>query len=126
VDYWDGNWLISTAEIAVGAFRGSIDRLLRNEEISRFHDRLAALHERLTGEALFDTLEGWFDLRIIGDGRGHMEARGQLCDDHGNMLEFRLFFDQTALPRLMAQLQGVLAAFPIVGTPPNGEPGYQN
>jgi hypothetical protein len=123
-DYWDGNWLTSTAEIAVGAFRGSIDRLLRNEEVSRFHDRLAELHERLTGEALFDTLEGWFDLRIIGDGRGHMEARGQLCDDpvHGNVLEFRLFFDQTALPRLMAQLRAVLMAFPVVGAP-NGEPG---
>jgi hypothetical protein len=119
-DYWDGNWLTCTAEIAVGAFQGCVDRLLRNEDVSRFHDRLAALYERLKGEALFETLEGWFDLRVIGDGRGHMEGRGQLRDDpaHGNVLEFRLFFDQTAIPRLLAQLQVILEAFPVIGRPP--------
>jgi hypothetical protein len=123
-DYWDGNWLACTAEVAAGAFRGSLDRLLRNEDIGRFHDRVAGLYERLTGEALFDTLEGWFDLRLIGEGRGHIEARGQLCDDpvHGNVLEFRLFFDQTYLPPLMAQLQAAMEAFPVVGSP-DAEPG---
>ncbi len=119
LDYWDGNWLACTAEVAVGAFRGSLDRLLRNEDISRFHDRLTELNERLTGEALFDTLDGWFDLRVIGDGRGHLEARGQLCDDpvHGNELEFRLFFDQTFLPPLLAQLRAVMEAYPVVDRP---------
>lgn len=118
-DYWDGNWLACTAEVAAGAFRGSLDRLLRNEDIGRFYDRVAELYERLSGEALFDTLDGWFDLRLIGDGRGHIEARGRLCDDpvHGNVLEFRLFFDQTYLPPLMAQLRDAMEAFPVVGKP---------
>jgi hypothetical protein len=118
-DYWDGNWMACTADVAAGAFRGSLDRLLRNEDVSRFHDRLMELSERLSGEAFFDTLEGWFDLRVIGDGRGHMEARGQLCDDpiQGNVLEFRLFFDQTFLPPLLAQLQAVMKAYPVVGRP---------
>ncbi len=125
VDYWDGNWLTCTAEVAVGAFQGSLNRLLRNEDISRFHRRVTALHERLTGEALFDTLENWLDLRLIGDSRGHIETRGQLCDDPvtGNVLEFRLFFDQTYLPRLMTQLRDVLAFFPVVGVPPIDESG---
>jgi hypothetical protein len=123
-DYWDGNWLACTAEVAAGAFHGSLDRLLRNEDISRFHDRVAGLYERLSGEALFDTLEGWFDLRLIGDGHGHIEARGQLCDDpvRGNVLEFRLFFDQAYLPPLMAQLRAAMKAFPVVGRP-DAEPG---
>ncbi|HEY2153988.1 MAG TPA: hypothetical protein VGH33_00060 [Isosphaeraceae bacterium] len=117
-DYWDGNWLACTADVAAGAFRGSVDRLLRNEDIARFHRSVVELHQQLTGEALFDTLDGWFDLRLIGDGHGHIEARGQLCDDPvgGNMLEFRLSFDQTYLPRLMVQLQATIAAFPIVGS----------
>jgi len=117
-DYWDGNWLVCSAEVSVGAFRGSLGGLLRNEDIGRFHDRVVELSERLTGEALFDTLEGWFDLRLIGDGRGHIEARGRLCDDpvHGNVLEFRLFFDQTYLPPLK-QLRAAMEAFPVVGRP---------
>ncbi len=118
-DYWDGNWLTCTAEVAVGAFRGSLNRLLRNEEVGRFLDRIVVLQERLLGETLFDTLEGWFDLRVVGDGRGHMEARGQLCDDpvRGNVLEFRLHLDQTYLPPLIAQLRSVLETFPVVGRP---------
>jgi hypothetical protein len=120
-DYWDGNWLACTAEVAAGAFRGSLDGLRRNEDIARFLDRVAELYERLTGEALFDALEGWLDLRLIGDGHGHIEARGQLCDDsgRGNVLEFRLCFDQTYLPLLMAQLQATIAAFPVLGNPRN-------
>jgi len=123
-DYWDGNWLACTADVAAGAFRGSVNRLLRNEDIGRFHDRVVELYKRLTGEALFDTLEGWFDLRMIGDGRGHIEVRGQLCDDpvHGNVLEFRLFFDQTYLPPLMVQLRAAMEAFPVVARP-DAEPG---
>lgn len=118
-DCWDGNWLACTAEVAAGAFRGSLDRLLRNEEISGFHGHLAELDERLTGEALFSTLEGWLTLRMIGDGRGHIEGRGRLCDDpaQGNVLEFRLFFDQTFLPPLLAQLRAVTEAYPVVGRP---------
>jgi hypothetical protein len=116
-DYWDGNWLRCTAEVVAGAFRGRMDRTLRNEELARFLLRLEGLYERLSGEALFDTLEHWLDLRIIGDGRGHMKARGQLRDDPvcGNVLEFRLYFDQTSLPSLMRQVRAVLAAFPVVG-----------
>lgn len=98
---------------------GFLDRLLRNEDIGRFYDRVVVLHDRLNGEALFDTLDSWFDLRVIKGNRGHMEARGQLCDDpvHGNMLEFHLFFDQTYLPSLIVQLRAVLEAFPVVDRP---------
>jgi hypothetical protein len=117
--YWDGNWLTCTAEVAAGAFSGSLDRLVRNDDISRFYNRIAELNERLTGEAQFDTLDGWLDVRVLGEGRGHMEVRGELWDDpaHGNVLEFRLFLDHTALPHLMAQLRAVLEAFPIRGKP---------
>src|SRR5262245_58655106 len=80
-DYWDGNWLACTAEVSAGAFRGTLDGLLRNKDLSRFLERLQGLYERLTGEALFDTLDGWLDLRLIGDGRGHVEVEGQLVDD---------------------------------------------
>jgi hypothetical protein len=118
-DYWDGNWLACTAEVSAGAFRGTLNGLLRNEDLSKFLHRLEALYERLTGEALFDTLDGWLVLRLIGDGRGHVEVRGQLVDDPvgGNSLEFRLPLDQTDLSPLMAQIRAVLEQFPVVGQP---------
>jgi hypothetical protein len=116
-DYWDGNFLWCTAEVVAGAFRGSLSNVLRNEDLGRFLARVEELYQRLDGEALLDTLEGWLDLRLIGDGRGHIEARGQLCDDpaHGNTLEFRLFFDQTFLPPIIGQLRAALEQFPVVG-----------
>jgi hypothetical protein len=116
-DYWDGNFLWCTAEVAAGAFRGSLSNVLRNEDLARFLAQVDELYQRLDGEALLDTLEGWLDVRLIGDGRGHVEALGRLCDDpvHGNTLEFRLFFDQTFLPELMRELRAALEAFPMVG-----------
>jgi hypothetical protein len=71
----------------------------------------------LSGEALLDTIEGWLDLRLTGDGRGHVDLHGQLVDapSDGNSLEFRLSLDQTYLPPLMAELRAALGQFPIVG-----------
>jgi hypothetical protein len=116
-DYWDGNFLWCTAEVAAGAFRGSASNVIRNEDLVRFLPRLEALGQRLDGEALFDTLDGWLDVRVIGVGGGRVEVRGQLLDDlvNGNQLEFRLALDHTALPPLIAQVRAILEAFPVVG-----------
>jgi hypothetical protein len=116
-DYWDGNWLSCTAVVSAGAFHGTLDSLLRNEDLARFLHRLEGLTERLSGEAVFDTLDGWLDVRLIGDGRGHVEVRGQLVDApaSGNSLEFRFCLDQTYLTPLAAQLRAVLDLFPVIG-----------
>jgi hypothetical protein len=119
-DYWDGNWLWCTAEVAAGAFRGSVSNVIRNEDLIRFLPRLEDLYRRLDGEALLDTLEGWLDLRVIGVGHGQVEVRGSLCDApvDGNQLEFRLALDQTFLPPLIGQIRAAVEAFPIVGRRP--------
>jgi len=121
-DYWDGNWLSCTAETRAGAFRGSLDGLLRNEDLARLLAGMEQLHQRLVGEAMLDTLEGWVELRLVGDGRGHVEGSGHLCDApvHGNTLAFRLSLDQSFLPAIMAQLRAAIKRFPVVGQTPNG------
>jgi hypothetical protein len=103
--------------VSAGAFRGKVDGLLRNEDLARFLPSVERLSEQLSGEALFDTIEGWLDVRLAGDGRGHVELRGQIVDApaDGNSLEFRLSLDQTYLPPLMVQLRSALEQFPIVG-----------
>ena len=119
-DYWDGNWLICSVEIAASSFSGShSNRCLRNDDLSRFLAGLVALNDRLKGEAVLDTMEEWFRLGLIGDGRGHVQATGFLRDDfvEPNELRFRLSFDQTYLAPLIAQCRDVLEAYPIVGQP---------
>ena len=118
-DYWDGNWLWCTAEVHAGAFDGTLDNMIRTEDLARFLPRLESLYQTQEGEALFDTLEGWLDLRVIAAGRGHIEVRGQMIDDPvgGNELAFRLAIDQTYLPPIIAQIRAALEAFPILGRP---------
>jgi hypothetical protein len=123
-DYWGGNFLWCTAEVSAGAFRGLVSNVLRNEDLARFLSWLEAQFQRLDGEALLDTLDGWLDVRVICAARGQVEVRGQLCDAPlgGNTLEFRLTFDQTYLPPMIAQVRAAVEAFPVVGEKP-GEPG---
>jgi hypothetical protein len=119
-DYWDGNFLWCTAEVIAGAFHGSVSNVVRNEDLIRFLTRLELLYQQLDGEALFDTLDNWIDVRVIGNGQGRIEVRGQLCDNPvgGNALEFRLYLDQTFLPPAIGRLRAAVDAFPIVGRQP--------
>ena len=114
-DYWDANWLRCAVEITVGAFRGYLEGMIRTEELERFRGQLQRLNEQLDGEAEFSTLEDWISLRLIGDGRGHIEARCRLCDDPagGNRLTCRLNMDQTFLPPLLRELSELNKAYPV-------------
>jgi hypothetical protein len=114
---WTANWLHCTAEASAGAFNGTVDWQLRNEDLTRFTRSLDSLGGRV-GEALLETGDGWLDVRVIRDEQGQIQARCQLVDNPvgGNSLEFRLFLDQTALVALIGQLRAVLERFPVLGT----------
>jgi hypothetical protein len=116
-DYDDGNWLDCVAEIAAGDFRGRVSGVIRAEEIEQFQQDLSRLYEHLKGKAVFETLEGWINVCIAGDGRGHLEARGQLCDNLAaeNTLDFCLHLDQSYLPTALGQMRATLAEYPVVG-----------
>lgn len=119
-DYWDGNWLSATAEVAAGAFRGTLGGSIRGDEVTAFSRQLESLYDRLDGEACFLTMESWVEIRVTANRRGHVEVHGRLTDDmvDGNTLEFRLSFDQTFLPPIIAQLHEVTRQFPVVGEGP--------
>lgn len=84
-----------------------------------FGDQLRCLHATLRGEAAFETLEAWFSLRLVGDGVGHITARGFLHDAPGvgNRLEFALKLDQTDLPAVLAGLDDACRKYPAVDKP---------
>ena len=39
-DYWDGNWVRASVELAAGGFRGEVGGDLRTEELASFHRRI--------------------------------------------------------------------------------------
>ena len=118
-DYWDGNWLLVTVTVATGAFRGCFEAQLRTDEFLRFREQLRTLYEKLVGPAVFDPIEPWLRIGIEGDGRGHFRASCRADDNPGigNVLTFTAEFDQTDLPALLRELDGICEAFPIVGMP---------
>lgn len=119
-DFWDGNWLVVTLDVRVGAFRATFPATFRTTDFGEFRRQLAALHHTLVGEAVLETLEEWVSLRIVGDGRGHLEVRGSVTDEPGlgNRLTFVLpELDQTQLPAMLDELDAMERAFPTVGAP---------
>ncbi|HEV2209805.1 MAG TPA: hypothetical protein VG167_13585 [Verrucomicrobiae bacterium] len=118
-EYWDDNWLIVEIRIRVGGFCGKAQASIITSELTKFASELGPLFETLAGTAEFTTMEGQLKLQLIGDGKGHIELRGEVADQAGigNRLHFGLQFDQSQLGRSMSELQRVTSQFPVRGTP---------
>lgn len=118
-DYWDGNWVAAEVSVRAGAFQGAFEASLRTTDFESFRRKLGALYEKLSGEAVFETMERWVDVRVVGDGRGHFEARCGLRDDasFGNRLTFSLAFDQTQVPAVLGRLDEIVRRFPVRARP---------
>jgi hypothetical protein len=114
-DYHDDNWVTARVRVTAGGFRGTIDAAFLSEEFVSFLTQLRSLHTSLSGIAEFVTLEGQLELRLSGDGRGHIELIGQVADQPGigNRLHFTLHFDQSQLRASIHELERVTAAFPV-------------
>jgi hypothetical protein len=118
-DYWDGNWLSASVEIAAGGFRGMVGGDLRAEELAIFCDQFAQIQESLRGSAQFETMEGWLSIRVEGDGRGHMKFSCLIRDKPGtgNRLNCVLETDQTFTRSAIDELKEMVQAFPVIGRP---------
>jgi hypothetical protein len=118
-DFWDGNWILCEATVAVGGFRGRVQGCLRTEEIESFRDQLKSMYQTVSGRAEFRTLEGWLSLKLAAEKTGKVECRGEMLDDPGigNRLEFTLDLDQTYIAPVLIALDSIATAFPVVGKP---------
>ncbi len=119
-DFWDGNWVNARISARAGGFRGGAVAFLRTTDFAEFRERLQQLYQQLSGEAVFETLEGWVEVRVIGDGRGHMETRVSLTDEPGvgNKLVFTLpGLDQTHIFDAIGHLCEIEDMYPIIGAP---------
>lgn len=119
-DYWDGNWLVTPIELRVGRFSGTLPADLRAEELRRFRSELEAAYERLDGEAVLASLDGWITLTVQCERNGSLRIAG-VANDHpgvGNELEFHLEdLDQSHLPPIIEALKVVEEHYPVRSTP---------
>ena len=118
-DYWDGNWVKSRINVAVGGFNGDVRGDLRLDEFQHLLDELKILQKTLDRKVIFTTTELWFEFKIEGDNLGHLEFQGTLWGywNADNLLQFTFQSDQTYLSNPIKQLETVLSHFPIKGRP---------
>ena len=71
----------------------------------------------LNGIATFHTLESQVEIKIVGDGIGHLKAECEVMDyaGTGNKLVFEINFDQTHIPKILNQLEKITKKFPKIG-----------
>jgi hypothetical protein len=111
----DDNWLVVQIEVRAGGFRGKANATIMTDELARFVSQLRPLYETLSGTAEFTTLEEQLHLHLSGDGKGHIELKGEVMDAAGigNALEFHLQFDQSQLAESIHHLEKVTSSFPV-------------
>lgn len=114
---WDRNWLKSLVYVKAGVFSGSFKADLMTTDFESFKLQLAKLYDKLNGIATFKTLENQVEMKIIGDGIGHLKAECEVIDEagFGNKLEFEIDFDQTHIPKILNQLEKITTKFPVLG-----------
>ena len=114
-EYWDDNWLRVEIRVRAGGFRGKAEATIITSELTGFLSELRPLFETLSGSAKFVTLEGQLSLRLVGDGKGHVELRGEVADQAGigNHLRFALKFDQSQLGTSIRELERITSEFPV-------------
>ena len=114
-EYWDDNWLSVEICIRAGGFRGKVTAAIITSELTMFLSELRPLYETLSGSASFTTMEEQLGMRLIGDGKGHIELHGEVADQPGigNRLHFTLQFDQSQLGASIRELERVTSQFPV-------------
>lgn len=120
-DYWDGNWLATTIEVASGAFKGRYSATLRADEFDTFKSELESLVQNERDNAHFEAMEEWLQIIAAREQgavvlRCHCKSRSGA--EGGLAFTVRLSSDDVA--RLLAQMVDLLAAFPVVGDPDVG------
>jgi hypothetical protein len=114
-EYWDDNWLRVDIRVHAGGFRGKVSATIITSELTKFLSELRPLFETLSGSAELSTMENQLGLKLVGDGKGHVQLRGEVSDQPGigNRLHFHLEFDQSQLGASIRELERVTSQFPV-------------
>lgn len=118
-DYWDGNWLVVTAECAsLGAIVRVHGPIIHLPELARWADMAETVHSSLSGEANLECMEPELSVKLAIDKLGHVLMTVNITPDHlaqNHCFSFEL--DQTDLPNLIRECRTVLDCYPIKAQP---------
>jgi hypothetical protein len=99
-------WRTATVEVICGAWAGAFRWQFLKGELRTFGSEVEQLYQRLTGSADLNPMHSNLELRMTGDGRGHVSLKGKARSDLdcGVHLVFQFELDQTELPAIAASL----------------------
>lgn len=118
-DFWEGNWLKVDVAVRAGAFAGRFEADLRTDELEQLAVQLAALEGASAGTAALASAEGWVTVKLLLERDGGLTGACEVRDDPttGTGLRFLLAVDAAQRRVLLAALQAIVVAFPVVGDP---------
>jgi hypothetical protein len=100
-------WSRAEFVVRTGPFRGGCDASFYQGELRQFASEIEKLHRDLVGFAELQPIEPFLELKLAGDGRGHIFVKGKaqnsLSDE--TYLVFRFELDQTELPAIVTALR---------------------
>lgn len=114
-DYWDGNWLLVTAEYKRAGSRVTAEGpIIHLGELAGLLDSTRLLHETLSGEACLDCMEPELNVKMTAGDLGHIGLEvsitpNSLTEEH----TFRESIDQSYLPQVIASCESILHAYPV-------------
>ncbi len=112
VDEWDRKWINTNVAFKGGKFQGSNSGDLIIEDFKYLKDMLSLLYNNLNCKFEFADLDNNIEFKVIGDGIGHFFTEVASNDTVFNTrLEFNIEFDQTQIPKMIIQLEKILARF---------------
>lgn len=108
-------WVEVEAQARAGGFSARLEGALAPEDLAAFRGAVAALGASPKARAALVAPDGFFSLRLLGDGFGHFDARCELRDLSaiGSRLELTVAVNERDLPALVAGLDALLAAAAI-------------
>jgi hypothetical protein len=115
---WDKNWIKTKVIVKGGNFAGQYFGDFLTIDLENFKLDLHRLYDNLNSTVRFCDLEGYLDIRIIGDGIGHFVVKVRACDVpgiYGSELSFEMTFDQTEIKGLERQLYEITKRYPMIG-----------
>ena len=115
LDFWDGNWLIITANcVSVGSSVWISGPAIHLSELETWYNEATRLYDTLTGEAALKCTEPELDVLLKAESLGHVVMTVQITPDHlSQSHRFLLEIDQSYLPAFLGQFKTLLTEYPI-------------
>lgn len=115
---WDKNFIKTKVSLKGGAFSGYYIAEIMTVDFLKLKKEFTLLNSNLNYSFHFNDLENYIVLELIGDGKGNIEVEAIACDypcANPTELTIQMSIDQTALPKLIEQLDLITKRFPITG-----------